>query len=130
MTTHYYTQNPLHLLLFFDDVGRTKTTHPTICLRSSFLLSMSNRVCCSICFISGTVCTQNSSSVSFSTPPRIPPGLLPTGELRDLNTDRPGVRGELGPRPTGDAGSPVLVTGGGAELEKLWPKGSQLRGCE
>ena len=50
------------------------------------------------------------------------------GELRDLNADRPGVRGELGPLPAADAAAPVPVTGG--ELEKLWPKDSQLRGCE
>ena len=83
--------------------------------------------------------------MSFSTPPSTPPGplLLPlTGELSDLNTDRPGVRGELGPLPipvpvpAADAGSPsarpltLLGVVGEEGLEKLWPKGSQLRGCE
>ena len=102
-------------------------TYPTICRRSSFLLSMSSLVCCWIRLISSTVCEQNKSSVSFSTPPTTPMGL--PGDPRDLNMDRPGERGELLLRGPGPAESTLtLRLGGELELVKLWPKDSQLRG--
>ena len=64
------------------------------------------------------MCEQNSSSVSFSTPPtRLPDPELP-GELKDLNTERPGVRGELGLTPAAGEDVPTVTLPVG-ELEKL-----------